>query len=303
MARKHTLKLRELRRIRIRFAVLLGLTAFLTAVILGYLVVRTAMPAHTQHIDEYFRPGTLGFFGFAALLLTLAQYGLLRQLTVGDGRRIEEMTYTDDLTGTGNRRHIAKFLAEEFREAQLSRNPLSVVFIDIDDFKQINDEYGHQAGDLVLRAAGHAVRESIREEDMVGRAGGDEFVVVLPDTDSQCASVVARRIAERFQGISVTIEGARPIEGITGSMGISSYPTNANTRKGLIDDADRSMYAAKRSGKGTIVVSIARATGPEPRSPTRHVTAFANEIGEIVDRDGRRGLSTASAAAEERTHV
>jgi diguanylate cyclase (GGDEF)-like protein len=281
VARKHTLKLRELRRIRSRFVFLLGGMGVLTLIILVYLGIRVFVDAKTKITPLDF--ASLCFFAFACLVLTVAQLGFLRQLTVGAGRRIEEMTYTDDLTGLGNRRHIARFLSDEFREAQLSKNPLSLVYMDLDKFKQINDEHGHNAGDLVLRAVSHALKDSIRDTDFAGRAGGDEFVVILPDTDSQCASVVAHRIADRLSNASIKLKSAQ-IEGLTASMGITSYPANANTREGLIEDADRSMYAAKNSGHGQTVVSITRPAGPEPRKQASHVTTLASHISEIVDR-------------------
>ena len=300
MARKHALKLRELRRIRMRFVVLLFGMAAVTALIIAYLAIRVFVL--TGEKIEYLDFASLCFYGFASLAMTFAQIAFLRHLTLGAGPRIEKLTYADDLTGLGNRRHIAKFLAEEFREAQLSKNPLSLVVMDLDDFKEINDSYGHNVGDLILRAAGHALKETVREADFVGRAGGDEFVLVLPDTDSQCASVVAHRITERLSNITMKVDGdaaagANTIRGVRASVGISSYPANANTRRSLIEDADRTMYAAKNSGKGNVVISIARPAGPEPKASPADITAFMTEIGEIIDQPGR------STAAQERENV
>lgn len=297
MARKHTLELRELRRIQMRFVVILLGMATVTALIITYLAIRVFVL--TGEKIAYLDFASLCFYGFASLAMTFAQIAFLRHLTLGAGPRIEELTYTDDLTGLGNRRHIAKFLAEEFREAQLSKNPLSLVILDLDDFKEINDSYGHKAGDLILRAASHAMKETLREADFVGRAGGDEFVLVLPDTDSQCASVVAHRIAERLGNITMKVDlrdaaGFHTIRGVRASVGISSYPANANTRRSLIEDADRTMYAAKGSGKGNVVISIARPAGREPKASPAGITTFMAEIGEIMDRPGR------SRAAQER---
>jgi len=227
---------------------------------------------------------SLCFYGLACLVMTAAQLAFLRHLTVDSGRKIEELTYTDELTGLANRRHIAKFLTDEFREAQLSKNPLSLLFLDLDKFKPVNDQHGHAAGDLVLRAVAHSLRETVREADFVGRVGGDEFVVVLPDTDSQCASVVAHRTSERIKAISVTVNHTAITE-LTCSIGISSYPANANTREELIQDADRSMYAAKNSGDGNIVVSITRPAGPEPKAPAGETGQFESQIRRLVDRE------------------
>ena len=286
MAQKHTLELRELLRIRTRFVVLLFGMAAVTLLILAYLAVRVFLLSHEKM--EYMDFASLCFYGFASVLMTFAQIAFLRHLTLGAGPRIQELAYTDELTGLGNRRHIAKFLIDEFREAQLSRNALSFISMDLDDFKEINDSYGHKAGDLILRAVGHALQETVRENDFVGRMGGDEFVIILPDTDSQCSSVVAHRFADRLAAIALTIrsdesEEERTIEGVRASIGISSYPANANSRRALIEDADRTMYVAKNSGKGNIVISIARPAGPEPKAPAAAVTQFVTEISEIVD--------------------
>ena len=281
MARKHTLELRELRWIRIRFGVILAGMATVTIMILAYLAIRIFLL--TQETIRYLDFFSLCLYGSASIAMTLAQIAFLRHLTLGAGPRIEKLTHTDELTGLGNRRHIARFLTEEIREAQLSKNPLSLMFLDLDDLKLINDTHGHKAGDLILRAVGHALQETVREADFVGRAGGDEFVLILPDTDSQCASVVAHRIAERLGHIAVTVDST-VTKGVRASIGISSYPVNANTREALVEDADRTMYAAKASGKGSIVISITRAAGPEPKVSTTHITTFLSQIDQIVDR-------------------
>jgi diguanylate cyclase (GGDEF)-like protein len=283
VARKHALKLRELRQIRVRFVILFIAMAAVTLALLAYLAGRVFFSAETL---EYLDFASLCFYGLASLVMTVAQLALLRHLTVRAGRRIEEITYTDELTRLGNRRGIARYLSEEFREAQLSRNPLSLLFIDLDAFKPINDRHSHATGDLVLRAVSHALRESVREADYVGRAGGDEFLILLPDTNSQSASVVAHRIAARLAELAIGTDGDR-IEGLTASIGISSYPANAVTRPGLIEDADRAMYAAKRSGRGQIVISITRPAGPEPKASAAEITEISHQLAHVVERGDR----------------
>lgn len=298
MARRHTLKLRELRRIRGRFALVLAGMALVTLLLLTHLGVRVFVL--TRERISYLDFAGLCFYALACVIMTVTQIVFLRQLSVGAGRRIEELTYTDELTGLGNRRHIAKFLSEEFNEAELSRNPLSLLYIDLDDFKKINDEHGHRAGDLALRAVAHAIRNSIRDTDFAGRVGGDEFIVILPDTDSQCASVVAHRILRNLADISVTVD-TTTVSGIAASIGISSCPANATTRRELIEDADRTMYAAKNAGKGTIVISIARPIGGESRASVRHITPLIAQMEAIVDRTDRTSAAP-DAPAEERRH-
>jgi diguanylate cyclase (GGDEF)-like protein len=280
VARRHTLKLRELRRIRLRFVVILAGMAAVTFLILTYLAIRVFIDPNTIRWLDFV---SLCFYGLASIVMTLAQIAFLRHLSLRAGRRIETLTYTDDLTGLANRRHVAKFLSEELREAQLARNVLSLLFVDLDGLKLINDAHGHTAGDLVLHAVGHSLKDAVREADFVGRIGGDEFVVILPDTDSQCASVVAHRIAERLAAITLTRD-REAISGLTASIGISAYPANAQDRRALIEDADRAMYAAKKSGKGSIVISIARPAGPEPAASGRGLDTFAEEIRSLVGR-------------------
>jgi diguanylate cyclase (GGDEF)-like protein len=271
---------------RVRFAMILGGMALVTVMILGYLAVRVFVSKETIELLDFFG---LCFYGLASFVMTIAQIGFLRHLTLGAGRQLEELTYADELTGLGNRRSVAEFLSEELREAQLSRAPLSLLFIDLDRLKSINDQHGHQTGDLALRAVAHALRQSVRDVDFVGRLGGDEFVVVLPDTDSQCASVVAHRIASALDAISVKVKAqdgrdAAEISELTASIGISSYPINARTRESLVNDADRAMYAAKNSGRGNIVISIAKAAGPERKASVSQITTFATQLEDIVDR-------------------
>ena len=290
MARKHTLKLRELRGIRVRFVIILSGMTIVTLMILAYLALRVfIVPDNIVYVDFV----SLCFYGTASLVMTVAQIVFLRHLTLGAGKRLAQLAYTDELTGLGNPRHIAKFLAEEFREAQLSGNPLTVVLLDLDDFKQVNDQHGHKAGDLVLQAVGHALKNTVREADFVGRAGGDEFVLILPDTDSQSASVVAHRIVERINDIAITIHSvsgeSTALTGLTASMGISSYPVNANAREALVEDADRTMYAAKNTGKANIVISITRPAGPEPRASVRHITKFATQINGLLGQPREQG--------------
>ncbi len=272
--------------------------ALVTLLILGHLSVRVFLL--TREKISYLDFAGLCFYAFACITMTVAQIVFLRQLSVGAGRRIEELTYTDELTGLGNRRHIAKFLSDEFNEAQLSRNPLSLLYIDLDDFKKINDQHGHAAGDLTLRAVAHALRNSTRETDFAGRVGGDEFVVILPETDSQCASVVAHRILRNLADVSVTVD-TKTISRISASIGISSFPTNATTRKELIEDADRAMYAAKKAGKGTIVISIARPVGGESHASVRHITPLIAQMESIVDR-AEKPLGNCGAPPEEQRH-
>jgi diguanylate cyclase (GGDEF)-like protein len=301
--RKQPIRLSELRQIRIRFVVILGSMAVVTVGILGYLGVRVFVSKSAIQYMDFF---SLCFYGLASFVMTIAQVAFLHQLTRGTGREIEAMAHTDELTGLGNRRSAARFISEELHEAQLSHHPLSVLFIDLDGLKGINDQYGHQAGDQVIQAVARVLRRSVREVDMVARLGGDEFVVVLPETESSCSNVVARRITGALDAIRIPVgaeeQSTVEISGLTASIGISAYPANALTREALVRDADRSMYAAKNAGRGNIVISKTRAEGPEPKAAAEQITHFADQLDTIAERT--RSVPLAEAQAPKRaSHV
>jgi diguanylate cyclase (GGDEF)-like protein len=131
---------------------------------------------------------------------------------------------------------------------------LSIILLDVDDFKRINDSWGHETGDLVLRGLAEALAAATRTVDLAARLGGEEFAVLLPDTDAEGARGVAERIQRDLSQLAVPV-GDTTV-GATASFGISSFPDLAPLGD-LLNDADRSLYEAKRAGKNRIVVSSA----------------------------------------------
>jgi diguanylate cyclase (GGDEF)-like protein len=131
---------------------------------------------------------------------------------------------------------------------------LSVIVLDLDDFKRINDTWGHETGDVVLRGLADALAAATRTVDLAARLGGEEFAVLLPDTDAEGARGVAERIQRDLGQLAVPV-GDTAV-GVTASFGISSFPDLAALGD-LLNDADRSLYEAKRAGKNRIVVSSA----------------------------------------------
>ena len=277
--RKGSIKLGELKNIKSRIVfTFLGL-ALITIMIVFYIGLRVfVLPDKIRFIDFI----TLCSFATACLLMTFAQLHFLRLLVLRSGKRIENMTYTDELTGIGNRRHVARFLDEEFAEAELANHPLSVLFIDLNKFKQINDQRGHAAGDAVLREFATILRASTRDTDFVGRVGGDEFVVILPGTSSEFAAVVAKRIASKAAEAKVNTDSG-VVESLSASIGISEFPKNAKTRNALIEDADRTMYAAKFAGS-EILVSTASPDSQIEETERGHVTTLTDQIKNVVER-------------------
>lgn len=158
--------------------------------------------------------------------------------------QLQALSVTDWLTGLKNHGYFYARLVEELDRSLRHRRPLAVIFADIDDFKSVNDTFGHQAGDSVLQVVGNVLSEEVRSADIVCRIGGEEFGVLLPETDGPGAHLVAERMRERI--------AATPVEQVgrfTISMGIASVPDHAVSRDELVEAADRALYLAKREGK------------------------------------------------------
>ena len=171
--------------------------------------------------------------------------------------KLEEQSVTDGLTGLKNRRFFDDRLGEEFRRAQRYADPVSLIMIDLDHFKQVNDRFGHQTGDAVLRESASLVRQSIRDTDIGARYGGEEFAVILPKTHLAGALAVAERIWREL-GRKVYRTGPQPSGRpqelrVTASIGLAFYPSkDIATSESLVKYADEALYQAKRSGRNTI---------------------------------------------------
>ena len=166
---------------------------------------------------------------------------------------------TDELTGLANRRSFLARLEAEVVRSRRSGSPLGIVLADLDDFKRVNDTYGHAAGDAALRSFAAIVHSSSRDVDLPVRLGGEEFAVLLPDTDLDGAAQLAERLREALESTAIDYEGAHI--SLTASFGVSCFPATANAED-LLTDADRRLYDAKRRGKNTVVSSSGQ--GPVP---------------------------------------
>lgn len=170
--------------------------------------------------------------------------------------KLETMATTDPLTGLANRREFGRVLDRRFAEAQRYDQDLACVMIDLDGFKALNDTLGHQWGDRVLAEAARLLDDNIRDMDLAGRFGGDEFILVLPRVDEAAASIVAERVGEHFKAKTAAMcSEVGYIGTVTMSMGLATLTgSGAMTPDQLVARADEALYAAKRSGKTRLVV-------------------------------------------------
>jgi diguanylate cyclase (GGDEF)-like protein len=173
-------------------------------------------------------------------------------------RRAEELSVTDDLTRLHNARHLHEALRREGKRAMRSGCPLSVLFTDLDGFKRINDAHDHLHGSRALIEAAAVIRGCARETDIVARFGGDEFVMVLPDTGAEGALAVASRVRERVATHKFLAADGCDIR-LTVSIGVATLPDIAGAAHDLLVAADRAMYRVKASGKNGIQVATAPA--------------------------------------------
>jgi diguanylate cyclase (GGDEF)-like protein len=156
----------------------------------------------------------------------------------------------DSLTGLFNRQSMDEALERELSRAKRYNKDLSVIFFDLDDFKYVNDTHGHQAGDEVLKQIAAIIMAEKRMEDIAARYGGEEIVVILPETEKNSALVLAERIRKKIDKMRIDYKGEQIR--LTVSGGLASFPSNAENIKGLLKCADRALYRAKGAGKNNI---------------------------------------------------
>jgi diguanylate cyclase (GGDEF)-like protein len=160
------------------------------------------------------------------------------------------------MTAVYNHGYFLKMLARQAMECSTNHQPLSLIMLDVDFFKQYNDAYGHLVGDRILRTLCAAIKHHIKESDAVGRWGGEEFIISLPGADGAQARHVAERIGQTMATLRVQDRDQRTIPVPTVSQGIAIYPVEANEIYRLIDLADRRLYIAKDRGRNQIEPEI-----------------------------------------------
>jgi diguanylate cyclase (GGDEF)-like protein len=184
-----------------------------------------------------------------ALVLLVSGYWILKLNALN--KELARLSITDKLTGLFNRIHLDQSLTEEVQRSSRSTQPFSIILLDIDHFKQINDDYGHPAGDAVLITIAELLRDNTRQIDVVGRWGGEEFLIICPQTDQ----AGARKLAEHLrQTIAHTaFPKARPV---TASFGLTTYQLGDLVNE-MITRADHALYAAKQAGRNRVASFIA----------------------------------------------
>ena len=168
-------------------------------------------------------------------------------------KKMERLAIIDGLTRLYNHRYFQERLRAEFRRARRYMAPLSLVLVDIDDFKHVNDLHGHQVGDAVLAALSRALKQEMRASDLPARYGGEEIAVILPETDRMSARAIAERLRKRIEGLRFTGRG-NGLFSITASFGVTSLDNKMGSSAELVETADDSLYVAKASGKNRTAV-------------------------------------------------
>lgn len=170
--------------------------------------------------------------------------------------RLEKEAITDGLTGLFNHRHFYSRLEFEVNRATRANSPVSVLILDVDNFKRYNDRYGHPRGDEVLRKCAAAIRDTVRGVDIAARYGGEEFAVILTETDKKGAMVVAENIRRAIEEQRFRDEEGDTTHNVTVSIGVSSYPADTMEIKDLIKKADDALYTAKKEGKNRVCAHV-----------------------------------------------
>ncbi len=168
-------------------------------------------------------------------------------------RETQDLAVTDGLTKLLLRRVLLEKLDQELHRAKDKDSPLSLVLLDIDHFKSVNDTYGHPAGDAVLREVAARVKRSVRDVDVCGRYGGEEFMVLLPQTPLEGALLVAERIREAVKAKPFELRGEE--RRITVSLGVAVYPLHSDNGRALIEASDEALYKSKENGRDRVTAA------------------------------------------------
>ena len=192
-------------------------------------------------------------FTYGALLPVIATSGFLLMCGQRLNKDLSRLATIDSLTGVYNRRKMTELANKAIAASKRHGRAMSLLLLDIDHFKRINDQFGHEAGDLALRRVVEIMQIVLRESDVIARIGGEEFVAILPDTDEISASHLAERLREQLDESDFSISGW-PVQ-LRASIGVCSLGPTISDLESLLRETDRAMYAAKRGGRNRVVVA------------------------------------------------
>ncbi|MCW5892711.1 MAG: diguanylate cyclase [bacterium] len=188
----------------------------------------------------------------------------------------EAAARTDAVTGLANRRYLDRRLGEELRRARLHRQPLAVLFLDLDHFKRVNDTLGHDRGDAVLRAVGTALRSALRAADVIARYGGEEFVVLLPEVDRAGAAIAAERV--RAAVAAETMRAIPDGPAVTATIGVATFPDDGSDAASLVTLADAAMLRGKQAGRNRVEVAAGPVPVPAPEPGYRGTAGIVRAL-------------------------
>lgn len=244
-----------------KLTLIYGLAGALT----GYFILHPA----SMFIHQYFRTQnrdlTFLIMAFSKTHLPMALYfvilgtlvgvlfGIYPQIISGLLSRIQILSVTDYLTGIYNRRYLFDKLAEELNRSSRYQRKLSLLMLDIDHFKNYNDNHGHQQGDYLLKELAQLLTRSIRQPDFVARYGGEEFVVVAPETDKEQGVKLAEKIKIAIEEYPFKMKESQPNGRITVSVGVVEFPEGGSNADELVGKADVALYLAKDMGRNKVV--------------------------------------------------
>jgi len=216
-----------------------GIVFAVTTTVFREAIAWIQMPADTPMLWRVLN----GLAYLAVLGVAMAGLQTLRRSQA----QLARLVIQDPLTNVLNARAFAERLGQELDRNRRYPHPLALMYMDLDNFKVINDTHGHQTGDAVLRLVADAMRSSVRQADVVGRLGGDEFAVLMPETDAQLADAAAKRLVASLRAVF------KGTPNVTASIGVVSCTVTEASTDDLLRRADQAMYDAKKSGKDRVV--------------------------------------------------
>lgn len=250
------------------------MAALIVLFILGYLGYATVF--WESHVTLAALIVPFVFFSGAGFVLLATTLALQTAMDVMRISLLEQDAATDALTGAYNRRYLDRRLSEEFASARRYGKPLSILMLDIDHFKQVNDRYGHQAGDQVLVALAKTVAGELRETDILTRYGGEEFLVMAPHTPLLGAVNLAERVRKRIESHDFILPnppGGIPGIRVTVSVGVASVGDSPMDREMLVHAADENLLRAKQEGRNRVIAGSPGATGSTSHDEHCHADA------------------------------